>query len=274
MFDVFYSGTKPNQFAHEREAESIEHAQSMCGTRYFWWISYLCDYSSWDWLWEPVPWQATQRHAWPSQWQKDSGTYLVPRSGYTDTNYHATPVIVRVHSDVVNWTVPEGIEAFDTTWHPDPTEPAMTYQFGTQHQRTGGPRYCNGGTLIKYVDQPRAVKVSQDSHWTIPDGADTDSFDWTWHPDATDPPYTYQFGTQHQRTGGPRYHVPGAEDTKFVGQLVIRTNRVATAIYEIDHMDGAAGAIPNTTRRVRYFDNYRDTLIRLARSIGPEHEFV
>ena len=274
MFDVFYSGVKPNQFAHEREAESIEHAQSMCGTRYFWWITYLCDYSEWDWLWEPVPWQSNQRHAWASQWQKDSGTYLVPRSGYTDTNYHDAPIILRVHSDNVNWTVPEGIEAFDVTWHPDPTEPVMTYQFGTQHQRTGGPRYHNGGTLIKYVDTPRAVKISQDSYWTIPDGADTDSFDWTWHPDATDPPYTYQFGTQHQRTGGPQYHVPGAEDTKFVGQLVIRTNRVATAIYEIDHMDGAAGAIPNTTRRVRYFDNYRDTLIRLARSIGSEHEFV
>jgi len=274
MFDVFYSGIKPNQFAHEREAESIEHAQSMCGTRYFWWITYLCDYSEWDWLWEPVPWQSNQRHAWASQWQKDSGTYLVPRSGYTDTNYHDAPIILRVHSDNVNWTVPEGIEAFDVTWHPDPTEPVMTYQFGTQHQRTGGPRYHNGGTLIKYVDTPRAVKISQDSYWTIPDGADTDSFDWTWHPDATDPPYTYQFGTQHQRTGGPQYHVPGAKDTKFVGQLVIRTNRVATAIYEIDHMDGAAGAIPNTTRRVRYFDNYRDTLIRLARSIGPEHEFV
>jgi hypothetical protein len=274
MFDVFYSGTKPNQIAHEREAESIEHAQSMCGTRYFWWITYLCDYSEWDWLWEPVPWQSNQRHAWPSQWQKDSGTYLVPRSGYTDTNYHATPVILRVNSDVVNWTVPEGIEAFDTTWHPDATDPPYTYQFGTQHQRTGGPRYRNGGTLIKYVDSPRAVKTSQDSHWKIPDGADTNSFDWTWHPDATDPPYTYQFGTQHQRTGGPQYHVPGAEDTKFVGQLVIRTNRVATAIYEIDHLDGAAGQIANTTRRVRYFDNYRDTLIRLARSIGTEHEFV
>ena len=68
--------------------------------------------------------------------------------------------------------------------------------------------------------------------------------------------------------------MPGAQDTKFIGQLVIRTNRVATAIYEIDHLDGAAGAIPNTTRRVRYFDNYRDTLIRIARSIGEEHEFV
>jgi tripartite-type tricarboxylate transporter receptor subunit TctC len=51
MFDVFYSGVKPNQFAHEREADSIEHAQTMSRTRYFWWISYLCDYSDWDWLW-------------------------------------------------------------------------------------------------------------------------------------------------------------------------------------------------------------------------------
>ena len=246
----------------------------MSRTRYFWWISYLCDYSEWDWLWEPVPWQATQRHAWASQWQKDSGTYLVPKSGYADTNYHDASIIQHVRSNSVNWTVPNGIEAFDTTWHPDPTEPPMTYQFGTQHQRTGGPRYSNGGTLVKYVDTPRAVKTSQDSCWIVPDGADTNSFDWTWHPDDTDPPYIYQFGTQHQRTGGPQYRVPGALDTKFIGQLVIHTNRVATAIYEIDHMDGAVGQIANTTRRVRYFDNYRDTLIRIAKSAGPEHEFV
>ena len=210
MFDVFYSGVKPNQFAHEREAESIEHAQSLCRTRFFWWISYLCDYTDWDWLWEPVPWQAHQRHAWRSQWQKDSGTYLIPKSGYSDTNYHDTPGIVRVRSDSVNWLIPTGIESFDTTWHPDPT----------------------------------------------------------------DPPYIYQFGTQHQRTGGPQYRVPGAVDLKFVDQIRVIASRVATAIYEIDHLDGAVGQIANTTRHVRYFDNYRDTLIRIARSIGNEHEFV
>ena len=210
MFDVFYSGVKPNQFAHEREADSIEHAQTMSCTRYFWWITYLCDYTDWDWLFEPVPWQATQRHAWASQWQKDSGTYLVPKSGYTDTNYHDAPVIIHVRSNSVNWLIPDAIELFDTTWHPDPT----------------------------------------------------------------DPPYIYQFGTQHQRTGGPQYRVPGATDIKFVDQIRVTTNRVATAVYEIDHMDGAAGQIANTTRRVRYFDNYRDTLIRIAKSIGPEHEFV
>jgi hypothetical protein len=68
--------------------------------------------------------------------------------------------------------------------------------------------------------------------------------------------------------------VPGAVDLKFVDQIRVTTSRVATAIYEIDHLDGAAGEIANTTRRVRYFDNYRDTLIRIAKSIGPEHEFV
>jgi len=109
-------------------------------------------------------------------------------------------------------------------------------------------------------------------NWHIPAGIG--SFDTTWHPDPTDPPYIYQFGTQHQRTGGPQYSVPGATDLKFVDQIRVTTSSVATAIYEIDHMDGAAGNIANTTRRVRYFDNYRDTLIRIARSIGTEHEFV
>ena len=81
-------------------------------------------------------------------------------------------------------------------------------------------------------------------------------------------------GTHHQRTGGPVYTVPGATDIKFVDQIRATTNRVATAIYEIDHMCGNAGQIANTTRTVRYFDNYRDTLIRIAKSIGSEHEFV
>jgi hypothetical protein len=209
MFDVFYSGIKPNQFAHEREADSIEHAQQLSRTRYFWWISYLCNYSEWDWLWEPVPWQSHQRHAWPSQWQKDSGTYLVPKSGYTETHYR------------------------------------------TDQQLT---RYC---------DMPS---------WTIPTGFDAESFDWSWHPDPTDPPYIYQFGTQHQRTGGPQYHVLGATDLKFVDQIRGKAKTGATPVIEIDHMDGNAGQVAGTVKTVRYFDNYKDVLTRIANTV--EHEYV
>ena len=215
MFDVFYSGTRPNVFPHEQLAVDIEHARTLSRTRYFWWINYLSDYSGFDFLWEPVPWQSHQRHAWASQWQKDSGTYLIPKTGFTDTTYHITPIITRLNnSEVVN------------------------------------------------------------SHWTIPVGMDLDSFDWTWHPDATDPPYQYQFGTQHQRTGGPVYTVPGATDIKFVDQIRIRSHRVATAIYEIDHLDGNAGQISGVSKTVRYFDNYFDVLKRIAKSSTEEFVWV
>jgi len=175
------------------------------------------------------------------------------------------------------WQTPNGIEEqeFDFSWHPDETEPAFIYQFGTQHQRTGGPRYVMpGATEVKYVTTPRATKTTQDPHWVVPDGADTETFDWTWHPDETEPAFIYQFGTQHQRTGGPRYVVPGATEVKYVDQIHIKTHSVATAIIEVDHLDGNVGKIPDTTRTARYFDNYLDTLRRIAKNAAQDHEFV
>ena len=258
-------------FAHEQAADTIDHANELSRTRYFWWTNYLTDYRGFDFLYEPVPWEAHQRHAWPSQWQKDSGTYLVPKQGYSETNYRKDFALVRLPNET-NWCGPRLI---DISWHPDPAEPPMVYQFGTQHQKTGGPKYAvPGGVDVKYVDQPRAYKTTIDNNWVTPASADTTTFDFTWHPAATDPPYIYQFGTQHQRTGGPQYCVSGATDVKYVDQIKISTRRVATAIYEIDHMDGNSGQIADTTKTVRYFDNYLDTLKRIANGIPEEHEFV
>jgi len=209
MFDVFYSGPKPNQFAHEQAADSIEHAQQLSRTRYFWWINYLTDYTDWDFLWEPVPWESHQRHAWPSQWQKDAGTYLVPRGGYSETNYRKTPALKRL---------------------PD-SEP-----------------------------------------WIIPDTFELGSFDWSWHPDPTEPLYVYQFGTQHQKTGGPQYVTPGATDIKFCDQVRGNVKSGITPIVEINHLDGNAGQVPGTVATVRYFDNYKDVLTRIAKT--TDHEYI
>jgi hypothetical protein len=344
MFDIFYSGVKPNLFAHEREARDRVHAQELSRTRYFWWINYLTDYTGFDFLFEPVPWQSHQRHAWASQWQPDSGTYLIPKNNYTETNYHSDVILIRKPT-VDNWTdisdgwdlswhpdysepaliyqfgtqwqktggprysVPGAIDtkyvdqprfickeinkqswdnlnyrAFDYTWHPDATDPPLIYQFGTQWQKTGGPRYSvPGATEIKYVRTPYYNKTDQDTNWVVPDNVDNSSFDYTWHPDATDPPYNYQFGTQHQRTGGPQYRIPGATDIKFVDQIRIRTQRTAEQIYVIDHLDdnikNTLEQIKNNTdtavASVRYFDNYLDTLRRIARTADRDgHEFV
>ena len=252
--------------------DSVQHAQKLSRTRFFWIVHYLADYTDWDWLFEPLPWQADQRHAWASQWQSDSGTYLVPCAGYEHTNYHTDRVITRLSSRD-GWHIPSNIDAdsFDFSWHPLPSD-HYRHHFPTQWQTAGGPVYNSGADTIKMETAQYAVARPTKKCWTVPAGVEP--VDQSWHPNPFDPPYVYQFGTQHQRTGGPVYTVPGATEVKYVDQIRATTNRVATAVYEIDHMCGSAGQISGTTRTVRYFDNYRDTLIRIAKSIGTEHEFV
>ena len=330
-------------FAHEKSAESFEHAQSLSRTRYFWWITYLADYTGFDFLWEPVPWQSEFVHAWPSQWHDHSGTYLVPRIGAVDSyHFHSQTIPNKEHSKPYKFLVKDS--EFDTSWAPHPHDPPYNYVFGNQWWPGNvmpTVEYCApGATQIKYMDMPqarlpekhanrwhklvncawdhswcpdpgdspyiyvfgnqwwpaekmptveyhvpgaierkyvnwpRAELLEDRTAWTVPANIDESTVDFSWQPDPGDPPYIYQFATQHQRTGGPTYTVPGAVEIKYVDQIRARVDSNATAIYEIDHMCGSAGQIPGTTKTVRYFDNYRDTLIRIAKSIGDQHEFV
>jgi hypothetical protein len=343
MFDVFYSGVRPNLFAHEREAKDFKHAQQLSKTRYFWWINYLTDYTAWDFLWEPVPWESQYTHTWPSQHHAYSGTYLVPKSEI-NIEYKFHSEIVPLKTDHSNYRQLVNDVEFDYTWHPHPHDPPFIYVFGNQWwpankmptveyhvpgavdrkfmeqpQATllpmpgtqwktlmdcewdyswrpdpGDPPYiyvfgnqwhraeimptveyhAPGAIERKFVRYPRAELLPVETLWIIPDTVNCNDVDFSWVPDPGSPPYIYQFATQHQKTGGPQYCMPGATDIKYIDQIRIKTSRVATAIYEIDHMDGHAGTIPNATKTVRYFDNYLDTLRRLARSIPEEHEFV
>jgi hypothetical protein len=276
MFDVFYSGIKPNLFAHEREATSIEHAQTLSRTRYFWWVNYLTDYTDFDFLWEPVPWQSQYTHTWPSRWDQFYSACLVPTGAKRLEYHHHTETLpAREYRENFQTLIPC---EFDYSWVPHPWDPPYIYVFGNQWwsavKQPTVEYHAPRATERKYVAYPRAeLNVCMDN-WTVPDNVDTSTFDFSWRPDPGDPAYIYQFGTQHQRTGGPRYTVTGATDVKYVDQIKIKTGRVASAIIEIDHMDGNAGQIANTNKTVRYFDNYLDTLKRIAKSIPDEHEFV
>lgn len=342
MFDVFYSGIKPNLFAHEQAVDSIGQAQELSKTRYFWWVNYLSDYSNFDFSFEPVPWEAQYTHTWPSQHHEYSGTYLVPKTGNIEYKFHTEIIPNREWRK--NYNVLVDSVDFDYTWHPHPFDPPFIYVFGNQwypanimptveyhvpgavdrkfmtqpvaqlreqhsnHWHTlldcemdyswvpdpGDPPYIYvfgnqwhraevmptveyhvaGATERKYVHYPRAKLIADKTLWKIPAGIDESEIDFSWVPDPGSPPYIYQFATQHQRTGGPQYCMPGATDTKYIDQIKVRTDRVATALYEIDHMDGNSGQIPNTTKRVRYFDNYLDTLKRIANGISDDHEFI
>jgi hypothetical protein len=201
--------------------------------------------------------------------------YRVPGATHIKYMNHPRATLTQRHSR--HWHTVIDCD-WDYSWRPDPGDPPYIYVFGNQwwpaEKMPTVEYHVPGATERKYLRWPRARLLPCKDHWTVPSNVDSDSVDYSWVPDPGDPPYIYQFATQHQKTGGPRYTVPGATEVKYLAELKIQTAGAATAIVEIDHMDGSAGAIPNTTKRVRYFDNYRDTLIRIAKSMVDEHEYI
>ena len=223
MFDVFYSGTRPNMFSHEREAQDIEHARSLSRTRYFWWVTDLMDYTGWDFLWEPAPWQANQRHAWLDQYQVDAGVYLVPAAGYTDTHYHTERQIHRL-PNVDFWHVPAWIDpaSINYRWAPNSTDPAYIYEFPVEWNwdRVGGPEYrIPGATERKYADA-FVVRTQSDRHnWRVHDTVNSNDPVFRWHPNPADPAMIYVFGNQWwpaEVRASVEYHVPGATVKKYM----------------------------------------------------------
>ena len=221
MFDVFYfdSGQKPNLFAHERAVESIQHAQQLSRTRYFWIVNYLADYSDWDWLYEPKPWESQQIHVWPSQHHNYSGTYLVPKQTTDQTNFHIE--IIPNRSVRQNWKIlyPIVEDTWDWSWSPHPLDPPYIYVWGNQHwpgEKMPTVEYAvEGATERKYMDQPSSLRPTT-TNWTTPALIDANSVDYSWVPDPQDPPYIYEFATQWQPNGGAVYTVPGATKRKYV----------------------------------------------------------
>ena len=218
MFDVFYFGKKPHIFSHEVQVQSVDEARQLSRTRFFWILNYLSDYNSFDFFWEPAPWESQYIHAWPSQWQKDGGTYLVPKYEHEGVRYQSTII-------------------------------------------------------------PRVIV---ENNWEISPNLDLKDFDYTWHPDPTEPPLNYQFGTQHQKTGGPRYVVKNATDTKYVQNISANVkNSYATKIWFIDHYDEnikkSIKTVSNNETEIektRYSSNYLDTLRRIAKRARGEHDFI
>ena len=297
--DVFYYGNKPNVHPREKFATSLEDARSQCTTEHFWIINEYCDYRGFDWdfdfefLPDEDVWAEEHNNVWPSQHQKDSGTWLcsssfsdviiyrndvevVKRKNIKNSNwvlldlvdetkfdfswhpdptdppyiytwgckyfpvelqasleYHAPDAtnvkymsgVVELSPQIDRWTIPDNIDTtdFDFSWRPDPLEPLLIWQFGTQWQRTGGPTYTMpGATETKYIDSTKVKRLVDTTNWNIPSNIDTNSFDFSWHPDDTSPPYIYRFPTQWAMSGGPTYTVPGATEIKYVDGLVAK----------------------------------------------------
>ena len=68
---------------------------------------------------------------------------------------------------------------FDFSWKPDPNEPDMIHEFGTQWQKTGGPRYhVEGATEVKYEEQFKAKHYLRKITGLYLDNINEDAFDF------------------------------------------------------------------------------------------------
>ena len=157
MFDVFYFNGKPNLFAFERPAASLEEAAELSRTEYFWYLHGNNDYTGFDFDWRPAPWERDQVHVFASQWQRNGDVFFARKWTAKDRTYHFREdqkVTRLVNMD--RWYIPDLCDAseFDFSWHPDSLEPDYEYRFPTEWQREGGPVY-EGTAGVKYVNSQK-----------------------------------------------------------------------------------------------------------------------
>jgi|LakMenEpi03Aug12_release.lakeMendotaPanAssembly.Ray.scaffolds.fasta_scaffold00229_38 hypothetical protein len=232
--DVFYYGKKPNVHPREKFAKDLADARNQSTTEHFWIINEFSDYRNFDWdfdfdfLPDEDVWAEDHINVWPSQHQKDSGTWLVNTDNQNPCIIYRNDVdcVKRTKLKSDNWVIPYPIDEklFDFSWHPDTTDPPFIYQFSSQWRKTGGPRYIvPGATVIKFVDTQLATAVPDWDNWVIHKPIDEKLFDFTWMPDEHEPPYIYVWGNKWVSgaiSPTVEYRAPGATEKKYMSDTV------------------------------------------------------
>jgi hypothetical protein len=273
MFDVFYFGPKPDRFAHEQPADSLEDAAEKSRTQFYWYIYGDNDCTNFDFDYIPPPWESEHLHTWPTQWHQHGGAYLANKDTVNQRQYNFKRQVVNTKPTVQNWQTLCTVESFDYSWTPHPLDPPYIYVFGNQwygpEQMPTVEYHVPGATERKYLYEPQAKLPDTQDNWRVNSDIPVE-FDFSWCPDPHDPPYIYVFGNQHwagERSSTVEYHVSGATERKFVGD--IRAKLSTLDIFYVDYSNPNSmsryeilkGKYPHI-QRIRYANSIMDTLTR------------
>jgi hypothetical protein len=245
MFDVFYLDCPTGLFPHERKAESIEDAVFKSKTRYCWIVNYLCDYTGFDFLWEPLPHQRDQAHVWPSQHQANSGTWLVPKiPGVVEVNRNHAVVLRTKSAPRVH----------------------IKHIHGSPDLGDINVRYVNDymGTMRRALS-----KIDCEYCWVTADVCNYDNFDFTWHPSEWQLDMLHVFASGEQKFGDTFYvHVPSFlqktnnlatlgwfETLNFIEDISVPRYPMPTVKYETDSVVPAVWSHEFTTPLVQFYKN-------------------
>ena len=233
--DVFYYGKKPNVHPREKFATDLADARRQCTTEHFWIINEYCDYRGFDWdfdfefLPDEDVWAEQHNNVWPSQHQKDSGTWLCSSEHSDIIVYRADVNPLKRKNEITEFWILNDIvdlDKFDFSWHPDPTDPPYIYIWGNKHipgeVRATLEYHAPGATSKKYMG---IVEVLPEvDKWKVYSNIDISKFDMSWRPDPTSPPYIYVWGNKWVSGNiAPtvEYHCEGATARKFMTNDVV-----------------------------------------------------
>ena len=235
MIDVFYCGPKPNLFAFEKYAASLEEADALCRTEFFWYINGYNDYSKFDFNWRPISYEREYTHAWPSQWQDNGNTLFVPK-GTREHKWHwrtSDPRVTRAKStdifyiDFMNAESQNQLTALKERWGN-----VKSTRYVSDHLNVL-KRIMNLATT-EYV-------------WVISSICDYTNFDFTWHPEQWQEQMIHCFPSGNQKRGDTFYiHVESFKQQMYTLELLDwfnvinycedrRVNRYNCPVIHYDH---------------------------------------
>lgn len=190
MFDIFYTGPKPNVAAHEQPSPTFVSAAQEARTKCFWFIDGSNDYSDFDFHWYPRHDKEEYVSTFRSNWQRDSGTYFSktddaanrqtdyvdeepvvrssaapvhcisfnnkPNKGETrfnDSYLETLKRIVRKTEHEYIWVVTDICDYtdFDFSWKPEQEQDYMLHVFSDGKNKFGDTFYINVETFKKQM---------------------------------------------------------------------------------------------------------------------------
>ena len=171
---------------------------------------------------------------------------------------------------------------FNFDYTPVPWENNHLHVWPSQWQRNGEVYLANKRAVHDrewhFHTEQKVWREPDKSLWLIPDNIDDSEFDYSWHPDRTEPDYEYHFPTQWQREGGPVY--PGTAGIKYMTDQRIKAG--ATQIFYMDFMNGS---IANhqydllklnhpDIKRTRYVDSHLNVFKRIMKLATTEFVWI
>ena len=233
--DVFYLNNKPNVHPRERFAESVDDARQKSTTEHFWIINEFCEYHNFDWdfdfefLPDEDVWAENHNNVWPSQHQKDSGTWLCPKE-HSDLIIYRSDVdpVIRKNEKTARWVELDKIDhtKFDFSWHPDITDPPYIYKWGSKFApvqlKSCLEYHVENATTVKYMSNIVELLPETD-RWIEHQLIDESKFDMSWRPDPLDPILNYVWGNKYidgRLKPTLEYHVSDSVDTKYMPDLI------------------------------------------------------